>query len=409
MKNDDLIRQIIDSHNRPLYLYSRKIMEDQADILLNNFSGFDFLYSIKTNPFPPVVRFAASRGFGADAASAAEVDLALAAGMAPANIFYSTPGKTKADLESSLGKAHIIADSLHELELLDQLAAEKRMTVPAGLRVNPDFSLSGGPGVSGKFGIDLEIIYEQRDFLQSLKNITIEGLHIHLRSQVLNSQALAGYYAAIFDLAVSLKRDFGWNLGYINFGGGLGIVYSASEDQPLDIPFLSGECTSLWAKYKDELKARLMIETGRFLVGKAGDYHTPIVDIKVSRGRKYLVVRSGLNGFMRPSIAALMAGSGVNGPLTKSAEPLFTSARAFEVSIVGKSGGGTETVDIVGSLCTATDILALDIDLPQAAIGDIIRVGNAGSYAYTLSPLLFSSHQPPMQIFMNSPDNLIME
>ncbi len=402
------IKRIMARYDRPFYLYRQKVMARQAEILLTNLKGFDFLYSIKTNPFPPVVRQAAASGFGADAASAAEVDSALAAKMAPDDIFYSSPGKTRLDLEFSLGKAHIIADSLQELEVLNQLALGREKPMAVGLRLNPNFSLEGGPGQSAKFGVDVEQVYDKRPWLEQLTNIEISGLHIHLRSQVLDTPALARYYARVFEMSLALKRDLGWRLDYLNFGGGLGIVYSRNHDEPLNIPALSGECRKLWKRYQNEIKARLLIETGRFLVGEAGSYFTPIVDINVSRGKKYLIVRNGLNGFLRPSLAGLIYGRGPGASGSTSAEPLYTGPEAFVVSLVGREEGGQrEVVDVVGNLCTATDVLAANLSLPRARVGDIIEVTMAGSYAFSLSPLLFSSHQPPLEIFLDEQDNLI--
>ena len=65
-----------------------------------------FLYSIKTNPFAPLVASIAAQGFEADAASANEVLLAVQTGIAHESIFYSTPGKNIDDIEKSLGKVY---------------------------------------------------------------------------------------------------------------------------------------------------------------------------------------------------------------------------------------------------------------------------------------------------------------
>ena len=54
-------------------------------------------------------------------------------------------------------------------------------------------------------------------------------------------------------------------------------------------------------------------------------------------------------------------------------------------------------MDIVGNLCTALDVMARDITLPHADIGDILAVSNAGSYGYTLTPLLFSRQEQPKE------------
>ena len=77
-------------------------------------------------------------------------------------------------------------------------------------------------------------------------------------------------------------------------------------------------------------------------------------------------------------------------------EPFFTSVNQCNFNIVGNTNE-TEVVDIVGTLCTALDVMAKDISLPKSMIGDILAVSNAGSYAFTLSPFAFSSHEPPKE------------
>ncbi len=403
---EELLRDIEAKYgSSPFYLYEQNIMDRQADLLLENFLGIEFLYSVKANPFPPVVKWAAARGFGADAASAAEVGLARSAGAAPADVFYSAPGKTKSDLEGSLDECTLIADSFHELGMLDALAAGRKTPLDIGLRLNPDFAMGGGPGLSSKFGLDAETLPDHREFLIGLRHLRIIGLHVHLRSQVLYDPALARYYDWVLTMADSCRREWNWPLRFVNFGGGLGLPYSAANDHPLNVARLGTELEKLARAHRERLgPVRLFIETGRFLVGEAGGYFTPVVDIKESRGHKYLVVKNGLNGFLRPALAELLAASGCpQGAPTRSLEPLFTVRDAFDFSLVGKSGDQPrERVSVVGNLCTAMDVLAEGLSLPRAAIGDWVRVSKAGVYAYSLSPLAFSSQPPPRQIFVDS-------
>ena len=42
--------------NAPCYLYEYDIMKAQVETLRQTFPQYDLLYSIKANPFPPVVR-----------------------------------------------------------------------------------------------------------------------------------------------------------------------------------------------------------------------------------------------------------------------------------------------------------------------------------------------------------------
>lgn len=77
----------------PCYIYSREILTAQAETLHRTFPGFDILFSVKANPFPPVIRHLAALGIGADAASAGEVCLAAECGIAQEDIYFSAAGK----------------------------------------------------------------------------------------------------------------------------------------------------------------------------------------------------------------------------------------------------------------------------------------------------------------------------
>ena len=50
----------------PCYIYSREILTAQAETLHRTFPGFDILFSVKANPFPPVIRHLAALGIGAE-------------------------------------------------------------------------------------------------------------------------------------------------------------------------------------------------------------------------------------------------------------------------------------------------------------------------------------------------------
>ena len=142
--------------NAPCYLYEKNLIKERCHTLLDAMPEVDFLYSVKTNPFAPVLKTVAEQGFGADVASANEVLLAQRAGIPYDKIYYSAPGKTLQDIQKAWGKCTIIADSLSELDRLEQCAAAKNDRIAVGVRVNPDFSMSGASSVTGKFGIDEE-------------------------------------------------------------------------------------------------------------------------------------------------------------------------------------------------------------------------------------------------------------
>ena len=410
MKNNSkIIKKLMMENDRAFYIYDEKIIDRQIKILSEKMSHFEFIYSVKTNPYKPIVNFIASKGLGADAASAQEVMIAKEAGLSYDKVLYSSPGKTRTDIEKTIDKSIIIADSYNELALINDVARQRNLHINIGLRVNPDYIMDVGKGASSKFGVDEETLVTQKDFISNLSNVKIVGIHVHLSSQILDYSLLYGYYEKIFDLAIFCKETMDWELEFINFGGGIGVAYSTLNDKPLNIEKLSNQSENLIKNFKDKLNLRLIIETGRFVICEAGQYVTQIVDKKESRGTKYLIVENGLNGFLRPSIAQLLTAYTPEGSKLKGSEPLFTSKDAFDFTIIDGNESNLEKLSIVGNLCTATDIMAKDIMLPKAEIGDIVVVSKAGSYSYSLSPILFASQPLPLQFYMDINGDILRE
>lgn len=375
-------------HNAPCYLYDRRQIIDRCLFLQSVMPDELFLYSIKTNPFAPLVTSVAAQGFGADAASANEVLLAVQSGIPHESIFYSAPGKTIDDIEKTWEKCTIIADSFSELQLLEKYAEAKNAYISVGVRVNPNFSMNGTAAVPSKFGID------ENQFISSdlkFPHLKFTGIHVHLRSQVLDADLLCTYYRNCYALAERISRMPGVDLSFINFGSGIGTVYDAKTENPLDFEIITQTMQELQEYNRKSLNVKFILESGRFIVCNAGSYYTKIVDRKVSCGKTFIVVQNALNGFLRPAIAELLRQNLGRFP-DNGQEPLYTSPTQCSFRILGKEDY-SETVDVVGTLCTSLDVLAKDITLSHPKIGDILEVTNAGSYGCTLTPQLFSSHE----------------
>ena len=379
----------------PCYIYDRALIESNCKTLTSALPQAHFLYSIKTNPFGPVLQLIAEQGFGGDAASSNEVLKSIAAGIEPDRVFYSSPGKTREDIDKVYGKCVFIADSIHELEMLNSAAAEHGEVLEIGIRINPECSYSEHEGPS-KFGIDEELITDE--LLAGFPNLKLVGTHIHMRSQVLDAGMLVQYYERCYETAVKLNTLSAAEIRFINFGSGIGIVYDPETQQDVDLSRLSEAFEMLSKKNAASLNAEFIIETGRFLVGNAGRYYTPIVDIKTSRGKKYLIVRNAAIGFLRPTFAYVLHESAGGYPAV-AREPFYTCENEFAVRVLNDNQE-KETVNLVGNLCTALDVILNDVSLNRAQIGDFIEITNAGSYAYSLSPVLFASHDIPEEILM---------
>ena len=382
--------------NAPCYVYDRRRIIERCEMLRAAMPDLQFLYSVKAHPFKPVVETIAKQGFGADAASANEVLLAAQAGISDEMIFYSAPGKTLANIEKAWGKCVIIADSFSELELLEKYAAGKNEVASVGVRINPNFSMKGTSGAASKFGID-EALFKSKSL--EFPHLKITGIHVHLRSQILDTELLCSYYQNCYTLAERLSKLQGVELSFINFGSGIGTVYDEAREKPLDFEKLGQAMQELRQYNLRSLNAKFILETGRFLVCNAGSYYTRIVDKKRSGRKTFLVVQNAMNGFLRPALAKLLEQNLGFYPEIGH-EPLYTSARQSRLRVLGREGD-LEIVDVVGNLCTSLDVLAEGIILPHAEIGDIIEVSNAGSYGRTLSPLLFSSQDEVKEFLLD--------
>lgn len=390
--------------NVPCYIYDGEAVTKQCRKLKKAFSGFDILYSIKTNPFPDIIKAVSKEGLGADVASSGEVELAAENGIAPENIFYSSPGKTDWDIGKCYGKCVLIADSQTEIMRINKTAARRGEIAEIGLRVNPDFSMEDEQGCPSKFGIDAELLLKEKTFFTEYSNIRIVGIHIHIKSQMLDAGILAKYYQKCFALAKKIHEMEGVNIKFINFGSGIGALYREDVDQPIDLKKLSCTASYISKENAETLNARLLMETGRFIVCNAGKYYTRIVDIKESMGEKYLIVENGMNGFMRPAIANLLLKAA--GKSLPGYEPLYTCQDEFSVRVLNQEKQ-KEKVHIVGNLCTALDSICENVEISRTRIGDIIEITNAGSYGYSLSPVLFSSQALAGQYCLLSGDKNI--
>ena len=380
------------------YLYDEKIIKNSISNLRKVFLEIEFLYSVKCNSNVNVLKSIFSEGFGADAASLAEVLMARKLDLDKNKIYYSAPGKTSKDIEIAINESNLIADSIEEIRRINMVSKSLNKVTEIGVRLNPDFS-----GKASKFGVDEDIFY---DFLQnnSCQNIKIIGIHVHLKSQELNVETLANYYKNIFLLVEKVQNTLSYKLKYVNMGSGMGIQYSKS-DVPLDLDRLKNlvkDNLSEFKKHNPDIT--IFIETGRYVTAKSGFYIMKVLDKKVSYGTTYLILKNTLNGFIKPSVIKLVSKYEKENPV--SWEPLFTSKDAFEILTFKEETDKKEKVTLVGNLCTATDVIAEDIVLPSMDCGDVIVINNAGSYAAVLSPMQFSSQEKPVEVFLSVDDSV---
>jgi diaminopimelate decarboxylase len=370
----------------PLFAYDLGRIDAQIARFRAAFGSVDLHYAMKANPFEPVLRHMIGRVDGFDLASGGELERALGAGIAPAITSFAGPGKRDSELEAAI--RHGVTLNLEsEGEAGRALALAERLGVTPKLavRVNPDFEIKGSGmrmgGGAKPFGVDAERVPALvRHLLDA--GADWQGFHIFAGSQALGADALIEAQRATLDLAEALAEEIGADLPKLNLGGGFGIPY-VHGDQPVDIASIGAVLTDRIAARGPRLRStRFAIELGRWLVGECGVYLTRIVDRKVSKGRTFLVTDGGMHH--------QLAASGNFGQVIR---------RNYPVAIANRfDAAPEEDVTIVGCLCTPLDILADDVMMPRADVGDLVAVFLAGAYGLTASPQAFLSQTPAREL-----------
>lgn len=379
-----------EKYGLPYYIYKSDILYNQVIELQGCFEGFTLLYSVKANPYKEVLACVAKCDIGIDAASIKEVLLAKEQGIGSDQIYYSAPGKTYQDLQEGIDYSHIIADSLNELFLLNELCSKKGTVKDVGVRINltslplEDDLKERMSRPSSKFGIDLAYFEQNLSDILALNYIHVTILHVYVGSQIFSANVLNSNIKIISAVALELIGK-GVDLREVNYGGGFGFPCS-DKVLPLDLRLLKKILKeNVELKRVKEKNVKCIIESGRFLIAGAGEFVTDIVDIKKSGGEKYYILQGIVNQFFRPVF------------MNESHDIVVLSASS-EV----------ETVHICGNLCTPLDEISSNEEVPKAQKGDLVIVKNAGAYGKTMSLNHFISHTEAIELLVN-PDFTVIK
>jgi diaminopimelate decarboxylase len=374
----------------PFFAYSRSLITERIELLRSTLpAGIDLSYAVKANPMPAVVQHLSGIVDSLDVASAAEMAVALDTPMPATRVSFAGPGKTPAELTQAIAAGVTIEmESETEAERVSMIGERLGIRPRVAVRVNPDFQVKGSGmrmgGGAQQFGIDAEKVPALVAWLAQA-DLDFLGFHIFAGSQNLNAEILCEAQRKTVDLALRLAEAAPMPIRYLNLGGGFGIPYF-EKDQHLDLPAIGENLERLLAgAIRPGLpEARVVMELGRYIVGEAGFYVTRVVDRKESRGKTFLVVDGGMHH--------QLAASGNFGQVIRRNYPVAIGSRTGDDS--------TETVSVVGCLCTPLDLLADGATLPRADIGDLVVVFQAGAYGLTASPTAFLSHPAPVEVLV---------
>ena len=380
---------VAEAGSTPLFVYSaERIAARVADLRRALPDQVALHYAVKANPFGPVLEAMAGLVDGFDIASAGELKLVTAAGIAPARISFAGPGKRDDELEAAIATGVTInLESEGEATRALAIAARLGLVPRLAVRVNPDFDLKGSGmkmgGGAKPFGVDAERVPALVRHLIAA-GADWRGFHIFAGSQALDASAIVETQMQTLALAARLAEEAGAKPPKVNLGGGFGIPYFPG-DEPIDLATVGSALGEALADLPRQLReTQFCIELGRYLVGEAGVYLTRVIDRKISHGEVYLVTDGGLHH--------QLAASGNFGTVVRRNYPVAIATRFAEAP--------EEAANIVGCLCTPLDRLADKGAFPRADVGDLVAVFCAGAYGASASPAAFLGHGPAAEMLV---------
>ena len=351
----------------PFYCYSTATLTRHYQVFSGHFSGMDakVCYAVKANSNLGILNTLAKLGGGADVVSEGEIRLALAAGIKPSNIVFSGVGKTASEMAYALEQNiyQFNVESEPELDLLNEVALSKNTKARIAVRVNPDVDprthakISTGQKES-KFGIPMAAALPVYRYASSLRGIEVQGVSVHIGSQLTNMEPFAQAFARVRSFVGELRSE-GCVIKTLDLGGGLGIPYGQEE------PPLPDAYAEIAKREMEGLGCTLLFEPGRVLVGNAGILVSRVIYIKKSNGRIFVIVDAAMNDLIRPT--------------------LYGAYHDIVPVVVPPGNAATELVDVVGPVCETGDIFAEQRLLKVPAAGDLVAFRSAGAYGAVMS------------------------
>jgi diaminopimelate decarboxylase len=383
-------------YGSPLYVYDFAQIEQQFNKLERCLpSNFRLHYALKANANLSICRRLAQMGAAAEVSSLGELITALKVGFSVADIVFTGPGKSRHELLAALEKGIglVVVESVSEARRLNELAVQQSIIQPILLRVNPAFRTANScdVGVDGttcdtlkpiqmngqgasKFGVDEESLDSVISALQSLTNLHLQGIHVFTESNVLDYRQLIDAWLNTAEIADRLRQG-GVPIEILDFGGGIGIAYNA-VDSEFDTQAFGQE---LKLRFTDVPKPyRCILEMGRYLVGEAGYYLAEVLDVKESKGQRFVILHGGIHNLYRT--------------------PAMQNASKY-LQVLGKENSSTQPATLAGQLPTPVDVLVRGVELPtDIAISDIVAIRNCGAYGFNHSLTNFALHPYPAEV-----------
>jgi len=349
-------------------------------------------------------RIIEDEGLHLDVASLGELYVALQAGFPPERINLHGNNKSREELATALrtGIGHIVIDNFLEIQMLSVLTRETGSQIDVMVRCTPGVDphthkfISTGQadtkfGFNIKDGSALEAIHQ----ILEIPALRFDGIHCHIGSQLLDTEAHQGAVDAMIGLMKQIRIETGEVCNVVNIGGGLGVRYRSHHRPPTYDEFAEAVCSQLISALDaaDLPRPILQQEPGRALVGEAGTTLYTVGAIKTVP----VAQEPGLRTY-----------AAVDGGMSDNPRPQLYDAE-YEVICANKAGHlHDRIVSIAGKHCE-TDVLIWDARAPELEAGDIVAVQTTGAYNFVMASNYNRFPRPAVVLVKDGDADMIVE
>jgi diaminopimelate decarboxylase len=330
---------------------------------------YEVHFASKAFPCTAILRILREEGLACDVASGGELAVALRAGFDPARIHLHGNAKSERELAEAIaaGVGHVVVDNHTDIDRLERLVpagATQRVQLRVAPGISPDTHPSistGGPNT--KFGFGLATAPAAIERLDASDRLQLEGLHLHIGSQIYDVESFRTALEAMASLATH---------GMVNLGGGLGVAYVNAEHPPSIEDYVAAKVAAVHDVMGRDV--RILDEPGRALVANSTITLYTVQSLKRNVDL-YVAVDGGMSDNLRP---------------------MLYGAR-YEAQVASRFGGGTYC-HLVGKHCESGDLIVRDAELADPQVGDVVVTPATGAYGYAMANTYNGVPRPPVVI-----------
>lgn len=401
---DDVDLELLSKkHGTPVYVFSEREILKNYHRVKSAFekkwgSNLTLAYSVKVSPLAAIVKMLSDKGAMLEVGSLGELYLAKRLGISLNRLIYTSIYKPDEALSIAITSniGFLAADSYSDLMRINKIAKDIGVEARVLIRANPGLSMDDVVFASAtpwsKTGVrimrnarGIHDVHQDEPLnlfrrAYHLENVEPVGVHGHLGSQVTPIEYYEVFTKEIADLFIRIEAEFNLKLEVLDLGGGYPVRYDPTEDIP-SIETIADMMVSVLNSAK--IHSKLIIETGRYIVGNAGVLLTRVGVIKYNPVVGKIVVTDAC------TYSELLDSILVNwffpmAVVNKIAKPIVEAVRIV--------GGTNDSLDVYDPLtnkkcrkCGGTLAKTRKRLFPSIKEGDVLAIKNAGAYTVSFN------------------------